>query len=510
MRPNPDTTAETTASNSLFSFVSFLVTALALAVTTPIIVHHLGAEQYGIYSLSLTVVTFLALLDAGISTALVRFVADRWALGDIGGINRLVSASFALYLGLGFLGLVATVVVSAFFVDEIFNLTRSAVELAKYAFLVSGIAFFFNFISKVFSAVILGLQRNDVSARIKIALTSLTGVGTVLLVYLGFSVRALVVLTAALSSAGFVVYARMAYRLLPELTVRARTDTSVLSTTLRFSGWIFLANASAFLLFQLDRVFLGILKSVSLVTYYAIPGSIASYLYVAVANLASITIAVGAGLFALEQHERIVQLYLRATRFVLLFLLSMGIPAFVLAHPFLHYWIGAEFADRSTSVLRVLVLTYALLGLTVVPYNLILAAGRPRVLGLLNLAMCGTNLVLILILVPPYGLMGAAWAYLLSVLPLVLFVFYAEGRIVGLPGSHWLALAARFVVPAVLTGGTSMLFLQIVWNLASVIIAGVLGTGVFALVYLSWFAPREDRTLVLQILRRFSNVARIR
>jgi O-antigen/teichoic acid export membrane protein len=500
-------TGARTAANSLFSFAAFVVSAAFVAVTTPIVVHHLGAEQYGIFSLSLAIVSFLNLLDVGISTALVRFIADRSARRDVDGINRLAAASFALYVALGLVGVAVTVVVVTAFTNDLFNLSASAVPSARFAFVAAGIAFFFTFIGKTFGAVILGLQRNDVAAAIRIAITASTGVGTIVLVYLGYGVRALVSLVAAVALGSLGGYVLLARRLVPELAVHVKPDRQVLMTTLRFSAWIFLANTSAFLLFQLDRFFLGALKSVSLVTYYAVPGSAASYIFVAVANLAGITIAVATGLFARDEQNRVVELYFRATRFVWLFLLAVAVPVLILARPILEFWIGATFADRSTTVLRLLVLTYVVLSLAVVPYNVILAAGRPRILGLVNCATFLINLTLILVLVPPYGLVGAAWAYLLSVIPLGFFVFYAETRVLHVSPSHWLTLAMRFAIPIIATAALSFVLLKIVTNLAGVVAALAAGSALFALIYLLCFADAADRGLVLQLARGIGRTA---
>jgi O-antigen/teichoic acid export membrane protein len=497
----PDATAERTATNSLFSLASFFTTAAFVAVTTPFLVHHLGAEQYGIFSLSLTLVTFLTLLDAGISTALVRFVADRTALGDMAGVNRLVTASFVLYFALGLLAVATTAVVATHFIGDVFNLSPAGIAPARFVFLFAGIAFFFTFLSKIFMSVILGLQRNDIAAILKILVTITTGTGTLVLISLGFGVRSLLLLSTAVGALSLCTYALVARRQLPQLSLRTKPSRAVLLSTLKFSGWISLANTTAFLLFQLDRVVLGMLKSVSLVTYYAVPGSVASYLYVATANLASITIAVATGLFARRQQDRVVQLYLRATRFIVMFLLAAGIPAFVLARPILAFWIGDSFAERSTGILRILVATYVLLGLAVMPYNVILAAGRPRVLGLVNLAMLGTNIVLIAILIPPFGILGAAWAYLLSVTPLLFVLFYAERHLLDLSLTHWLALLRRMAVPAALATAFSLLMLQLVSNLVEVLAAAAGAAALLVLLYVTCFAETDDRRLVKRLLR---------
>jgi O-antigen/teichoic acid export membrane protein len=184
-----------------------------------------------------------------------------------------------------------------------------------------------------------------------------------------------------------------------------------------------------------------------------------------------------------------------------MFLLAAGIPAFVLARPILAFWIGDSFAERSTGILRILVATYVLLGLAVMPYNVILAAGRPRVLGLVNLAMLGTNIVLIAILIPPFGILGAAWAYLLSVTPLLFVLFYAERHLLDLSLTHWLALLRRIAVPAALATAFSLLMLQLVSNLVEVLAAAAGAAALLVLLYVTCFAETDDRRLVKRLLR---------
>jgi Membrane protein involved in the export of O-antigen and teichoic acid len=229
-----------------------------------------------------------------------------------------------------------------------------------------------------------------------------------------------------------------------------------------FSGWIFLANISAFVIFQFDRLMLGALASVSAVTYYAVPSSMASYLLAATTSLAAIVIPATGDLITRGESHRVERLYRRSTRLCLLFVGSVGIPVVFFAHPLLALWLGHHFAARSTTVLQILVLTFILFSLTVVPYNMLVAGGFPRIVGVLNLGIAILNVILIFVLIPPYGATGAAVAYLVSILLFPLFIWFAEHRVLGFARIRWFSIVWRVLPALALQAGVCALLQPLV------------------------------------------------
>jgi O-antigen/teichoic acid export membrane protein len=275
---------------------------------------------------------------------------------------------------------------------------------------------------------------------------------TVAIVGLGLGLRWLVVGYALFDVASLGVAVLVARRVLPGLVVRPRWDRVRIKRLMTFSGWVFLANISAFVIFQFDRIMLGALASVSAVTYYAVPSSMASYLLAATTSLAAIVIPATGDLIARGQTVPVERLYRRATRLCLLFVASVGIPAVFFAQPLLEVWLGRSFASRSTTVLQLLVVTFVLFSLTVVPYNMLIAGGFPKVVGVLNLVIAVVNVSLIFVLIPRYGATGAAVAYLLSILVFPAFIWYAETRVLRYSRPQWLSIVWRVVPPLALQG----------------------------------------------------------
>jgi O-antigen/teichoic acid export membrane protein len=77
------------------------------------------------------------------------------------------------------------------------------------------------------------------------------------------------------------------------------------------------------------------------------------------------------------------------------------------ADPILRLWMGGAFADDYGRLFVWLVAAYALVALNVAPHFLLLGHGDARYLSLLGLAGGATSLLVMLYLIPAYGLLGA-------------------------------------------------------------------------------------------------------
>ncbi|MFI9828598.1 lipopolysaccharide biosynthesis protein [Streptomyces sp. NPDC051913] len=86
-----------------FSALAQAAPLLTNLVLTPYLIHHLGLDRFGVWSLLLVLLATLTVLDGGIGASLARFHARHAALGDREGAGRLVVASLAAFAGLGVL-----------------------------------------------------------------------------------------------------------------------------------------------------------------------------------------------------------------------------------------------------------------------------------------------------------------------------------------------------------------------------------------------------------------------
>ena len=320
----------------------------------------------------------------------------------------------------------------------VFHLHGTTLEVAKFAFVVSGIGFAGQVTRLAMGGSLpMALQRYDIVNVLRVASAAIFAIGAATIVWTGHGLRPLVVWNASVDFLLLIVTIAVARRLFRSISFRPALDRARISKLLTFSLWVFVGNLSAFILYQFDRVLLGSLDSVSSVTYYAVAGSAASYVYAIVGSLASVVIPASTELFARGDRERARRLYERATRFCVLVVGSIAIPIVVFANPIVRIWLGASYAHKTEHLLQILVVTFALLSLSIIPFNILIGAGRPRTVGLLNVAIAFLNVTFVLVLVPSYGATGAAVAYLVSVLVFPFFIRFAERDALGYPHVAW-------------------------------------------------------------------------
>jgi O-antigen/teichoic acid export membrane protein len=88
--------------------------------------------------------------------------------------------------------------------------------------------------------------------------------------------------------------------------------------------------------------------------------------------------------------------------------LVFALPLVLFGNPLLAFWMGRQVAQEGHVVLALLAVAYALIALNTVPHYALLAFGRVRLVAGLNLGSGLLLVVLIAVLVPFFGLIGAA------------------------------------------------------------------------------------------------------
>src|SRR5215469_2004423 len=91
------------------SWLAVLVNAVVGFLLTPYLLHHLGAVEFGLYTLVTALSGYYGLFDLGIRSAILRFVSRALSLNDPDETNRVVASAFYFYWGTCALAILATV-----------------------------------------------------------------------------------------------------------------------------------------------------------------------------------------------------------------------------------------------------------------------------------------------------------------------------------------------------------------------------------------------------------------
>ena len=90
----------------LLSYGQIAITMLSNLLYTPIMLRMLGQSEYGVYSLSSSVIGYFALLYTGMSSTYLRYYSSYRAKGNEDSIASLNGLFLVLFSGMGLFALV--------------------------------------------------------------------------------------------------------------------------------------------------------------------------------------------------------------------------------------------------------------------------------------------------------------------------------------------------------------------------------------------------------------------
>jgi stage V sporulation protein B len=227
----------------------------------------------------------------------------------------------------------------------------------------------------------------------------------------------------------------LARKILPELPTKFIWDKIEAIKCYKFGLTTFINNIATTSLTYLDRLIIPFFLGPSSLTYYSLPGNITSRIPSLSNSLTVILFPMASGLSGTGDMEKIRNLYIRSFRLITVVAAAITVTTLAYAHQILQYWISAEFADKATTVLIILAFTNFILALASPLSNFLLGLGKLKFITTLSITMAVVNTVLLVILIPIAGINGAAWAYLLSLFPVLYMIYFTE--------KHYLSLSER-------------------------------------------------------------------
>jgi O-antigen/teichoic acid export membrane protein len=434
--------------NVVATYLSTAVSAVQVLVITPLLVHGLGPERYGIWALVWSFGLFAALLDLGLSSATIRYVAEYRELGDEPMLVRTVSVSFWILLGFGSLALVigaafAPLVPVAFKVPGQETATSVLVVLVAAAIgtIIAGGAF---------SGCLGGLQRYSLLSAFYIGAAVVQTAAFALVLWLGGGLVALGVALLAISLAEQIVRYVAVRRYVPDLSLSPRIfDKAFAKLIFRVSVWISSTHLATAIRYRIDTIVVGFVAGVRAAGVYAV-----GQLLFAAADRFIRPALTGFFPFSAElagrrDPERLRVAMLTGTRVALAAAGPLCVAGIVLAEPAIHAWVGEGFGEAR---LVVVYLLSALLLAVVSRAGLLMLQGSGRIRGpaVLVWGEAIVNFALSIVLGLAIGMSGVALATLIATAA----VSTAIGipyicRMFGVSVRHFLLPIVRAHVPAV-------------------------------------------------------------
>ena len=502
----------TTLKNATYNFVGYIFPIVFAVFVTPIVVRRLGVSQYGIFVLTNTIVVFLNMVELGLSTSLIKFVSEYAGKNDTKGMGELLGTARSVYVIIGLIGFIIFAILGKWFLFA-FKIGGGQ-EHIFVVFLLAGILFFFNSLNSIYAVVPVALQRFDIANKISMLQSTLISMSMLILVLAGFQLKAVMAANVVVLIISTTLLWRAAGRLLPNVSFSFIWNWGELRRAYRFGIVTALSGFALNALGYLDRLLIPIFIGPNQLTYYSLPGNVGQKVGGVTNSLSGMFLPLASNLSGKGDMETIRKVYVRGFRNLTIIAVAMAVPIVLFANKILLYWLGSDFAARGTTVLILVTLTYVPLSLYLPLHSFLLGLGKIRFLLYGSLVMAALNLVLLVILVPRFGIMGAAWAYLISVLPVIYLFYSAEKKFLGLTDTIrtlYTPLYGKLLVTIlVFTPLIQFGVLRFISSLTAVIITGPLAVVLFLAIYYGFgFMEGEDELLLKSFIVKFFKQKRL-
>jgi O-antigen/teichoic acid export membrane protein len=499
--------------NIVYSAAGYAWPIVFSVFITPVVVHKLGTAEYGVLVLLNTLYGFLALVDLGLGTALIKYISAYHATGDSVRLRAMANSGNTLFSLIGVVGFVLFSLVG-FFLLPLFHVEGGGHFTV--VFILAGLVFFLNSSMQVYAIVISALQRYDIAVRLSLGQLTVYNVAILIAVLCGFGLRTMYVINI-ISTVGLVIFWYVhVRRLLPGTRFGFSWVREEIIKAYQFGLLAAVATFSNSALAQLDRLLIPLYTGPVQLSYYSLPGSVAQKSAGLTGSLGTILFPLTSTLESLGNVAAIEAVYRRCFRGVTVVAAAVCVAIATFRYHILYFWLGKDFAEQGSHILLILTGTYFILSVYAPLTNFLLGLGKVRFLTFVSVVLAALNLVALLLLLPTYGIVGAAWAFLIGVLPVPVIFYWTERAILRLSGigMFYAKLYLRILIVAGISYGViEYLFLPFVQNLWSLLFFGAVGVVLFVVLYVFLgFAEKEDVALVTgyvrSLLRRIGGVQR--
>ncbi|OGC74295.1 MAG: hypothetical protein A2145_04765 [candidate division Zixibacteria bacterium RBG_16_40_9] len=394
--------------NVLSNWVTFLIIGLINLALVPFVLRHLGDLGFGVWVLANTVTVYLGLLDLGIRSSVIRYVAKYRSVSDYQNLNQIISTSLVTFTAIGSFALILSVIL-AFLFPTIFKISPEFEGQVQWVVLLVGLNLALSFPAGVFNGILLGMERFDLNNLFNLVNNVLKAV--LILIIFNFKVN-LVVLALIQLFSSLVAYLLCLWRVLklePNLKISFRLSNKASLTVIFQHGlYSFLLVSAYQIIYYSPNVLIGIITSTSLVTYFAMAAILIEYTRRAVNGVSFVLNPIASSLESRGDFQTLKKLLISGTKYSLLLILPVSLGLIILGKNFITIWLGPSYAEKCYPILVILLLPQIYSMSQFVTEELLMGQTKHRFLALVTVAEAILNLLLSVFLIKKYGIIGAA------------------------------------------------------------------------------------------------------
>lgn len=435
---------------------------------TPYMLRMLGKSEYGLYSLAASIIAYLTVLDLGFGNAIVRYTAKFRAEGKVREQQEMFGMFLVLYVGVGLLvvagGLLLTLNVESIFSA---NMTPEEVHRTRIMLWLMTFNLAFTFPMSIWGSIMTAYERFVFQRMVSITRSVLNPLVMVALLAVGYKAVAMVVVTTIFNVLTLVINYAYCRRKLRVKIRFGRFNPGFLKEVAVYSFWIFLNAIMDRIYWSTGQFVLGIFRGAAAVAVYAVAIQLQQIYMMFSTAVSGVFLPRVTAMVATGKDDRAISdLFIRTGR-IQYAILALILSGFVLfGQPFIRLWAGAGYEEAYVIALLFFVpLTVPLiqnLGIVILQ-----ARNQMKFRSVLYVLIAIASLGLSIPMTKVHGGIGCAVATALALTLgqiIIMNIYYQRSQRLDML-RFWGEIGKMSVIPALLTFGGKILFMETGWNL---------------------------------------------
>lgn len=411
--------------SSAFVFIAVIISKLASYGYKIAIAKYFGSETYGLFSLAIIVIGIItSVASLGLGEGIIRYVSYYRGKKRFESIKILIDKTRNVFLFTAVLSTIALILTAPFISDKIF---RSE----EFTPLIIGMAFAIPFIllSNIYLAVLRGFEKiKTYSALINIYQNSARLILILLFLMMGFGILS-ISLSYVITFSGLLLLSwYYSKKDLNTLEVKESSkDKRILKQAMSYSWPLLFTSVLYNAFYWTDSLLLGYFDSVEIVGLYSAAITITSLFGIAPDLFMQMFFPLISFKYSQGKKELIAQLTRQVVKWIYILNIAVFLLVFFFPNHILNILFGPDFIGAA-GTLRLLSIGALFSGTMGLATNLLSIKGKTKTVLVDFIVFATINLFLNIILIPKYGMVGAALTTILTQAAFLITAFYQIKR----------------------------------------------------------------------------------
>lgn len=429
--------------NAAFGVLDYVSYPFGMLLVAPIVLHRLGASEYGLWMISTAVISAGGIVASGFSDANIQRVAHLRGASQLDLIPGTVRSILGINLVLGFTLATGAWIAAPYAATHIAAAHQTSVGECLTSLRIASVAILLRSIESVGVSTQRAFEHYRGAVQISTAVRLLTLATAAVLALSGHGTTPILLATDLFLALGTCMQFHQLRRFFSTMPLQPLFRSGEIRVLLRMGVFVWMQELGAVIFGQLDRILLGVSLGALAVAPYSLCVQFAQPIFGLNASGLHFLFPYLSGRVNTLSNAGLKKTLLKAFCCNLLLVACGAGTLLLIGNRLIRLWAGAVVAQSAASILTPIILGSALMGLSVTGTYAMQALGRFREVALISLASRTVMLLPMIQLLHHMGLQGLAVsrlcygsAALLVYLPLLRQLATGEsasGRISPLP-----------------------------------------------------------------------------